>query len=103
MKQHIAKITSASYFQMRRLRQKGRRVGRDVTAKLVLALVVSRLDYCNAALPRTTLEPLRRVQNTAARLVFELGSREHVTLCLIELHCLPISWRIQFKMCTIMH
>ena len=36
---------------------------------------MSRLDYCNtvlAELPKSTLEPLQRVQNAAARLEFGL-------------------------------
>ena len=40
------------------------------------------LDYCNsvlAALPQSTTEPLQRVQNAAARLIFNLGRREHVS------------------------
>ena len=58
--------------------------------------------YCNsllAGLPQSTLAPLQRVQNAAARLVFELGARDHVTASLIQLHWLPVHWRIQFKLC----
>ena len=49
---------------------------------LVEAFVLSRIDYCNAvlaALPRSTIEPLQRVQNAAARLVFGLRSHDHIT------------------------
>jgi len=71
-----------------------------------MALVISRLDYCNsllAGLLQSTLAPLQRVQNAAARLVFELGARGHVTASLIQLHWLPVHWRIQFKLYCIMH
>jgi len=65
----------------------------------------TRLDYCNsvlAALPQTTLTPLQRVQNAAARLVFELrGCEQHVTPSLIQPHWLPV--RFYFKLFTIMH
>ena len=50
MKAHVAKVTSACYYHLRRLRQIRRRVGAEVTTQLVLALVMSRLDYCNAVL-----------------------------------------------------
>jgi len=53
--------------------------------QLVVAFVLSRIDYCNAvlaALQRSTIESLQRVQNTAARLVFGLQSHDHITLAL---------------------
>jgi len=101
MKHHVAKVAASCHYHLRRLRQIRRCVGKEVTIRLVLALVISRLDYCNSllvGLPQSTLAPLQRVQNAAARLVFELGARDHVTASLIQLH-----WRIQFKLCCIMH
>ena len=66
----------------------------------------SRLDYCNsvwAAQPTSMLQPLQRVQNAAARLVFSLSRSDHVTPTLIELHWLPVSYRIKFKLCCLVH
>jgi len=74
----------------------------------VLATVISRLDYCNAALAglsQTTVAPLQRVQNSAARLIFKLSSREHITPCLLYsctgFQCAGAS--MQFKLRCIMH
>lgn len=106
MKQHIAKVAAACFYHLRRLRQIRRRVGKEVTVRLVLALVTPRLDYCNsmlAGLPQITLEPLQRVQNAAVRLIFDLGPRDHVTSSLLQLHWLPIRWRIEYKLCTLMY
>jgi len=77
MKQHVTKVAAICYYRLRRLHQIRRRVGSEVTIQLVLALIMSRIDYCNSALaglPQTTIAPLQRVQNAAARLVFELGA-----------------------------
>ena len=106
MKQHVTKVAAICYYHLCRLRQIRRHVGSEIATQLVLALVISRLDYCNAALaglPQTTIAPLQWVQNAAARLIFELGPREHITPCLLQLHWLPVRWRIQFKLYCIMH
>ena len=77
MKEHVAKIAAACFYHIRRLRQVRHRVGQEVTQQLVLALIMSRLDYCNsvlAALPTSTLQPLQLVQNAAARLMASAGT-----------------------------
>jgi len=64
MKEHVAKIAAACFYDILRLHQVRRRIGQEVTQQLVLALIMSRLDYCNsvlAALPTSTLQPLQRV------------------------------------------
>ena len=75
-----------------------------MAAQLVSAFIISRLDYGNATLsgfPQSTLAPLQRVLNAAARLVCYLRPREHVTSALIDLHWLPIAARIEFKICVL--
>ena len=73
----------------------------DVRQRLVSALILSRIDYCNvvfAALPSVTLALLRRV-----RFVAVLGPRDHASEAQRELHCLPIEQRITYKLGVIMH
>jgi hypothetical protein len=106
VKHHINRVTSNCFFQLRRLRQIRRVADPDVTKRLMSALVLSRLDYCNAALAglqQTTLRPLQRAQNAAARLVTNTGSRDHITPAMKELHWLPVNQRIKFKLCLMMH
>ncbi len=67
---------------------------------LVQALVISRLDYCNAllaGLPSCTIKPLQMIQNAAARLVFNEPKRAHVTPLFVSLHWLPVAALIKFK------
>ena len=74
--------------------------------ELVTSPVLSRLDYCNSVLfglPASTLAPLQRVQNVAARLVLRLDHRAHIKPALQRLHWLPVKTRIQFKIATVMH
>ena len=106
MKQHVAKVAASCFYHLRRLRQVRRRLGQEATMRLAVALIHSRLDYCNSALaglPASTIEPLQRVQNAAAHLVLGLGYRDHGTPGLRQLHWLPVKSRIKFKVCTIMH
>ena len=82
------------------------KVGREVTIRLVLVLVISKIDYCNSALAdmlKSTIAPLHRMQNVATCLVFELRTSDHVTASLFKLHWFPVPWRIKFKLCCIMH
>jgi hypothetical protein len=106
MKQHISRVVSSCFFQLRRLRQIRRSAGEEVTKRLVIALVLSRLDYCNAALaglPESTIRPLQRVQNAAARLITNTRQRDSITPVLKRLHWLPVKQRIIYKLCLLMH
>jgi len=65
--------------QLRQLRQIRCSAGENVINRLVTALVLSRLDYCNAiltGLPESTIRPLQRVQDAAAHLITETKSRD---------------------------
>ena len=78
MKTHVARVARSCFYHLRRLRSIRRNLGRDMTTRLVSAFVISRLDYCNsvlAHLPASTLAPLQRVLNAAARLVMDLKPR----------------------------
>ena len=92
--------SSARFSHLRRLRQIRNCVSREVMAQLVMSLVISLLDYCNSmlcGLPASSLVPLQRVQNVAARLVLNLDRQSHITSALQQLHWLPVKFRIIFK------
>jgi len=106
MKHHVAKVAAICHYHLLTPPPDSttcRPGGHDLAGA---RNVISRLDYCNAALaglPQATVAPIQCVQNSAARLIFKLSSREHVTPCPLQLHWLPVSWCVQFKLCCIMH
>jgi hypothetical protein len=67
---------------------------------LIQALVISRLDYCNSLLAgflSCAIKPLKRIQNAAACLVFNLSKFLFVTPLLRTLHWLPVEAHIHYK------
>ena len=62
----------------------------------------SQLDYCNSvihSLPWSRLQLLQSVLNSAASLIRGLGRFDHITPVLIDLHWLPYTQRISYKIC----
>ncbi len=99
-KEHIAKTARSCRFALHNIRRIRPFLTEHAAQLLVQALVISRLDYCNAllaGLPSNTIKPLKMIQNAAARLVFNEPKRAHVTPLFVSLHWLPVAPRIQFK------
>ncbi len=99
-KEHIAKTARSCRFALHNIRKIRPFLTEHAAQLLVQALVVSRLDYCNAllaGLPSNTIKPLQMIQNAAARLVFNEPKITHVTPLFISLHWLPVADRIKFK------
>ena len=80
-------------------------VGHTATLQmLVVALVHSRPDYGNGVLvglPAHLMRRLQSVLNAAARLIYRLRTRDHMTGALISLHWLRVAERIQYKLATL--
>jgi len=51
----------------------------------------------------STIQPLQRVMNAAARVIMALSTRDHVKPTLKQLHWLPVEQRISYKLCHLMH
>ena len=106
MKTHITATVKACFTALRQIRSVRRSLPPDALLTLVRALVVSKVDYCNAVLagvPGYLLDRLQSVLNAAARLVFSARRSEHITPLLRELHWLRVPERIKFRLCVLVY
>ena len=104
MERHISNVCRSTFLALRRISSLRPFLSSKSTATLVHATVTSRLDYCNSSLsgiPSQQLSRLQRVQNNAVRLITKKRKRDHITPLLQQLHWLPISFRIQFKLAVL--
>jgi len=103
---HISQVSRSCTYQLRRLRTIRKNLNESAAKTLVNAFVHSKLDYCNSllyGLPDYVIKRLQRLQNNAARLVAQKTRFESITPVLHDLHWLPVSFRIQFKLCTLVY
>jgi hypothetical protein len=106
MSTHVSKTVSSCFGMLRQLKSIRRSVTRPVLTSLVVALVLTRLDYGCATLAGITDELLSRlqsVQNAAARLIFSARKFDHVTPLLRDLHWLRVRERIEFRLAVLVY
>ena len=104
MVDHIPKTSSAAFYHLYNIRRIRRYLTKECTETLIHAFISSRLGYCNNPLfgaPECHLHKLQRVQDAAARLVFQESRFCHNTPLLKSLHWLPVKYRIVFKILLI--
>ncbi len=97
---HITKSCRSCRFASYNIKKIRPFLSEHATQLLVQALVLSRLDYCNAllaGLPASSIKPLQLIQNAAARLIFNEPKRTYITPLFINLHWLPIAARINSR------
>ena len=101
----VSSYCSSAYYHLRTISNIRHLLTLDACHAAVRSLVLSRLDYCNAllgGLNNRQLDRLQRAQNSAARVVYRVRQRDHITPTFRTLHWLPIRMRISFKICTYM-
>ena len=88
MNVHIGKICSKAFRGLYNIRQIRKFLTVQSTKTLVHAFISSCLDYCNAllfGLPKYQLDRLQKVQNDAARVIFQIPKFDYITPALIDL------------------
>ena len=102
-RQHISQVSSSCFYHIRDLKRIRKSLPLALAKQIAVALVTSKLDYCNSLLhqiPAKDLQKLQRVQNCLARVVTKAPRFSRSIPLLKSLHWLPIKFRIQFKICT---
>ena len=97
-------VCKSPFYHLRNISYLRKYLSSTTTEILVLAFVSSKLDYCNSliyGLPNYQVKKLQHVQNAAARLISLSRKHEHITPILLNLHWLPIHYRIVFKILPI--
>ena len=101
---HISQMCKSIYLEIRRLKQVSKYLNQTSLKTLASSFILSRLDYCNALLvnlPKCHIDKLQKLQNYAAKTILNKSLRDHVKPCFIELHWLPVNFRIQYKIATL--
>lgn len=104
MKSHIQSKCRSAVANYRRIASIRKYLTIDACKQIVHGLIISHLDYCNSllyGLPDCEIKKLQRIQNMAAKLVLNKNRLDSSTACLKELHWLPVTLRIQFKILTL--
>ena len=97
---HINKTCQSAFYYIYNIRRIRNFLSFEAAKTLVQALVISRLDYCSSVLygiPPIHTNKLQRVQNAAARLLTNKPRYSHITPVMVDLHWLPVRFRIIFK------
>jgi hypothetical protein len=101
MESHINSVVRSCRHQLRSIAKIRRSLSKDACQTLISTLVFSKMDYANSLLtklPNSQIRKLQLVQNAAARLLTGTRYTDHITPIMKDLHWLPISYRIQYKL-----
>jgi len=100
MEKHINQLCASSFYHLRNIGKIRQYLDQTTAERLVHAFVTSRLDYCNSllfGLPDCLVSKVQSVQNAAARIITRNKKHCRITPVLRDLHWLPITSRINFK------
>ena len=96
----VHQVVRSAYFPLHSIGLAQKMLTVAATKQLVQALVISCLDYCISLLtgiPTSLMSWLEMVQHRAALLIFRSSGHQFVTVLMKDLHCLPVTSRLLFK------
>ena len=92
----ITKACQNAYYHLHNIRRIRKFLSQEATCTILHAFIISQIDYCNSSM-NGLIKKLQRVQNTAARLVFNLRKYDRITPALATFRWFPVKYRIEFK------
>ena len=101
IEEHVNKVCRMACWERRRISSIKQYLTDEAAQTLVVSLVLSCLDYGNcllAGVPDCLLHKLQKVQNASSRLILVSSQREQSKSLLKELHWLPVSDRMKYKL-----
>ncbi len=101
MERHVATISRSVCMSILNIGHIRKYLNKHTTEILVHACITSQIDMGNSLhydIKKNHLDRLQRLQNIAARLVSLTSKYSRITPVLEDLHWLPISHRIQYKL-----
>ena len=103
-KEHIKMKCKVAMLNLLKIKAIRKFLTKKASWKTAITLVMSHLDYANnilARLPKVSIDQLQRVQIITAKTVLGRSKYESSSKCLEELHWLPIQYRINFNVVTL--
>lgn len=106
MNSHINKTCSLAFYCLYNIRKIRKYLSRETSEKLIHPFVSSHIDHCNSllfGLPAYHVHEIQRVQNAAARLIYNESKYSRITPLLCNLYWLPVTFRIEFKILLLIY
>ena len=104
MQDHVSQLARTCNYHLRRISSIRRYLSREATATLVSCYILSRIDYCNSLLIGSydcLRDRLQAIVKNSARMVCRVPRYDHITQHLRELHWLPVTSRIEYKIASL--
>ena len=95
---HINKKCAIAYHNLMNIRQLRCNLKEQNAIQLILALVISHLDFSNSlltGLPKKVYKVMQRVQNISAKLILKRNREDSSMNSFKELHWLPVEYSSQ--------
>ena len=103
-KEHIKTKCKPAVLNIIRIQNIRKYLDKDTTHMLIKSLALPHLDYANSllmGLPAKTIKIMQNIQNLAAKVILGKQISDSSKECLKALHWLPIKYRINYKVCTL--